>query len=227
MKVLIVEDEAKTAASLRAFLEEECQAEVHCAFDGHAGREMACQNHYDVILTDVVMPYINGIELCRQLRELGLKVPILVLSARYQPEDKVAGLNAGADDYLSKPFDFLELAARLKAVIRRANPAFASQVKLAFADLVMNLATLEVWRDNTKIALTPKEFALLEYFVRNPNRVIPKAEILEAVWGMSEDIHTNVIEVYVNYVRNKVDKGFSGKLIHTHFGVGYILKTGD
>ena len=110
MKVLIVEDEVKTAASLRAFLEEECQAEVDCAFDGRTGREMACQNHYDVILTDVVMPYINGIELCRQLRELGLKVPILVLSARYQPEDKVAGLNAGADDYLSKPFDFLELA---------------------------------------------------------------------------------------------------------------------
>lgn len=227
MKVLIVEDEAKTAASLRAFLEEECQAEVQCAFDGRMGRDMACQNHYDVILTDVVLPYINGIELCRELRELGVKAPILVLSARYQPEDKVAGLDAGADDYLSKPFDFLELVARLKAIIRRANPAFAPQAKLVFADLAMNLATLEVQRDNSKISLTPREFALLEYFVRNPNRVIPKSEILEAVWGVSEGIHTNVIEVYVNYVRNKVDKGFSRKLIHTHFGVGYILKMSD
>jgi two-component system copper resistance phosphate regulon response regulator CusR len=180
-----------------------------------------------VILTDVVLPYINGIELCRELRELGVKAPILVLSARYQPEDKVAGLDAGADDYLSKPFDFLELVARLKAIIRRANPAFAPQAKLVFADLAMNLATLEVQRDNSKISLTPREFALLEYFVRNPNRVIPKAEILEAVWGVSEGIHTNVIEVYVNYVRNKVDKGFSRKLIHTHFGVGYILKMSD
>ncbi len=224
MKILIIEDEPKTAQSLRAYLEEECQAEVDCAFDGYSGMRFAQQNLYDIILTDVVLPHINGIELCRQLREMGIKVPILILSALYQPEDKVVGLNAGADDYLSKPFDFHELAARLQALMRRVNQTLIPQTKLFFADLEMNLSTLEVWRDGNKITLTPREFALLEYLVRNPGRVIPKSEILERVWGLNEDINTNVIEVYVNYVRNKVDKGFLVKLIHTHFGVGYILK---
>ncbi len=224
MKILIIEDEPKTAQSLRAYLEEECQAEVDCAFDGYSGKRFAQQNQYDIILTDVVLPHINGIELCRQLREIGIKVPILILSALYQPEDKVVGLNAGADDYLSKPFDFHELAARLQALMRRVNQTLIPQTKLFFADLEMNLSTLEVWRDGNKITLTPREFALLEYLVRNPGRVIPKSEILERVWGLNEDINTNVIEVYVNYVRNKVDKGFLVKLIHTHFGVGYILK---
>ncbi len=224
MKILIIEDEPKTAQSLRAYLEEECQAEVDCAFDGYSGMRFAQQNLYDIILTDVVLPHINGIELCRQLREMGIKAPILILSALYQPEDKVVGLNAGADDYLSKPFDFHELAARLQALMRRANQTLIPQTKLFFADLEMNLSTLEVWRDGNKITLTPREFALLEYLVRNPGRVIPKSEILERVWGLNEDINTNVIEVYVNYVRNKIDKGFLVKLIHTHFGVGYILK---
>ncbi len=227
MKILIIEDEPKTAQSLRAYLEEECQAEVDCAFDGYSGKRFAQQNQYDIILTDVVLPHINGIELCRQLREIGIKVPILILSALYQPEDKVVGLNAGADDYLSKPFDFHELAARLQALMRRVNQTLIPQTKLFFADLEMNLSTLEVWRDGNKITLTPREFALLEYLVRNPGRVIPKSEILERVWGLNEDINTNVIEVYVNYVRNKVDKGFLVKLIHTHFGVGYILKNNN
>jgi two-component system, OmpR family, copper resistance phosphate regulon response regulator CusR len=224
MKILIIEDEPKTAQSLRVYLEEECQAEVDCAFDGYSGKRFAQQNDYDIILTDVVLPHINGIELCKQLRELGIKIPILMLSALYQPEDKVIGLNAGADDYLSKPFDFQELVARLQALIRRTNNTLVPQTKLFFADLEMNLSTLEVWRDGVKIVLTPREFTLLEYLVRNPNRVIPKAEILERVWGLNENINTNVIEVYVNYVRNKVDKNFNPKLIHTHFGVGYILK---
>jgi two-component system, OmpR family, copper resistance phosphate regulon response regulator CusR len=227
MKVLIIEDEPKTAQALRAFLKEECQASVDCAFDGYAGKRFAQQNFYDIILTDVVLPHINGIDLCRQLREMGVKSPILILSALYQAEDKVAGLNAGADDYLSKPFDFKELVARIQALIRRANQTLAPQSELGFADLVMNLSTLEVWRGGTKIMLTPREFALLEYLVRNPGRVIPKSELLEGVWGLNEDINTNVVEVYVNYIRNKMEKGFAKKLIHTHFGVGYILKTTD
>lgn len=224
MKILIVEDEPKTAQSLRTYLEEECQAEVDCAFDGYSGKRFAQQNQYDVILTDVVLPHINGIELCKQLRGMGITVPILMLSALYESEDKVTGLNAGADDYLSKPFDFKELVARIQALLRRSNPVLVPQTKLYFADLEMNLSTLEVWRDSIKIILTPREFALLEYLVRNPNRVIPKFEILERVWGLNENINTNVIEVYVNYVRNKIDKNFPNKLIHTHFGVGYILK---
>jgi two-component system, OmpR family, copper resistance phosphate regulon response regulator CusR len=224
MKILIIEDEPKTAHSLRAYLEEECQAEVDCAFDGYSGKRFAQQNSYDIILTDVVLPHINGIELCKQLREMGITIPILMLSALYQPEDKVIGLNARADDYLSKPFDFPELVARLQALIRRTNNTLIPPTKLFFADLEMNLSTLEVWRNTVKIVLTPREFALLEFLVRNPNRVIPKSEILERVWGLNEDINTNVIEVYVNYVRNKVDKNFNPKLIHTHFGVGYILK---
>lgn len=224
MKILIIEDEPKTAQSLRTYLEEECQATIDCAFDGYSGKRLAQQNHYDVILTDVVLPHINGIELCKQLRGMGIEAPILILSALYQPEDKVVGLNAGADDYLSKPFNFSELVARIQALVRRANQKIVAQSKLYFADLEMDLSTLEVWRTNIKISLTPREFSLLEFLVRNPNRVIPKSEILEQVWGLNEDINTNVIEVYVNYVRNKVDKGFSQKLIHTHFGVGYILK---
>jgi two-component system, OmpR family, copper resistance phosphate regulon response regulator CusR len=224
MRILIIEDEPKTAQSLRAYLEEECQAEVDCAFDGYSGKRFAQQNQYDVILTDVVLPHINGIELCKQLRGIGITVPILMLSALYESEDKVVGLNAGADDYLSKPFDFKELVARIQALLRRSNPVLIPQTKLYFADLEMNLFTLEVWRNNNKIVLTPREFALLEYLVRNPNRVIPKSEILERVWGLNENINTNVIEVYVNYVRNKIEKNFLNKLIHTHFGVGYILK---
>jgi two-component system, OmpR family, copper resistance phosphate regulon response regulator CusR len=227
MKILIIEDEPKAAQSLKAYLEEECQAEVDSAFDGYSGKRLAQQNTYDIILTDVVLPQINGIELCKQLRDLGIKIPILMLSALYQPEDKVIGLNAGADDYMSKPYDFKELVARMQALIRRVNQTLIPQPKLHFADIEMNLSTLEVWRTGIKITLTPREFTLLEYLVRNPNRVIPKLEILERVWGLNDNINTNVIEVYVNYVRNKIEKGFTEKLIHTHFGVGYILKKDD
>jgi two-component system copper resistance phosphate regulon response regulator CusR len=155
---------------------------------------------------------------------MGITVPLLIISALYEAEDKVVGLNAGADDYLSKPFDFKELLARIQALLRRSNPALIAQTKISFADLEMNLFTLEVYRSGIKIVLTPREFALLEYFVRNPNRVIPKLELLERVWSLNENINTNVIEVYVNYIRNKIDKSFPNKLIHTHFGVGYILK---
>jgi len=224
MKVLIIEDEPKTAQALRTYLEEECQAVVDCAYDGYSGKRFAQQNQYDVILTDVVLPHINGIELCKQLRSMGITVPLLIVSALYEAEDKVVGLNAGADDYLSKPFDFKELLARIQALLRRSNPALIAQTKISFADLEMNLFTLEVYRSGIKIVLTPREFALLEYFVRNPNRVIPKLELLERVWSLNENINTNVIEVYVNYIRNKIDKSFPNKLIHTHFGVGYILK---
>jgi two-component system, OmpR family, copper resistance phosphate regulon response regulator CusR len=224
MKILIIEDEHKSAQALQAFLEEETQAKVDCAFDGYTGKRFAQQNEYDIIICDVVMPNINGIELCMQLRQLKIPTPILIVSALHQPEDKIAGLNAGADDYLAKPFNFHELLARIQALIRRNKQIFEPQKNLTFADVKMNLITLEVWRNNTKVILTPREFALLEYFIRNKGRVIPKAELLDRVWGIDEEVNTNVIEVYVNYIRNKIDKNFEPKLIHTHFGVGYILK---
>jgi len=227
MKMLIIEDEPKTAQSIRAYLEEEYLARVDCAFDGLTGKQLALQAQYDVILTDIVLPELNGIELCVQLREAGVKTPILILSALYQPEEKVAGLNAGADDYLSKPFHFKELVARIQALVRRANQTVSASTRLQFEDLYLDLATLEAWRANQKILLTPREFKLLEYFLRHPNRVIPKLELLENVWGLNEGVNTNVVEVYLNYIRNKMDKGFSKKLLHTHFGVGYVLKSAD
>ena len=227
MKMLIIEDEPKTAQSIRAYLEEEYLARVDCAFDGLTGKQLALQAQYDVILTDIVLPELNGIELCVQLREAGVKTPILILSALYQPEEKVAGLNAGADDYLSKPFHFKELIARIQALVRRANQTVSASTRLQFEDLYLDLATLEAWRANQKILLTPREFKLLEYFLRHPYRVIPKLELLENVWGLNEGVNTNVVEVYLNYIRNKVDKGFAKKLLHTHFGVGYVLKSAD
>ncbi|MEY4134509.1 MAG: hypothetical protein RL386_859 [Bacteroidota bacterium] len=226
MKMLIIEDEPKTACALRAYFEEDHHAQVDCASDGLSGKAAALKGHYDIILTDIVLPGLDGIDLCRHLRGAGIATPILILSALYQPEDKVAGLNAGADDYLSKPFHFKELVARVQALVRRVPRSVALQSKLFFEDLQIDLETLEVWRADQKIALTPRELSLLAYFVRNPDRVIPKLEILEHVWGLNERVNTNVVEVYMNYVRNKVDKGFTKKLLHTHFGVGYILKSG-
>ncbi len=170
------------------------------------------------------MPKINGIELCRHFRSIGLKVPILLLSALSQPEDRVSGLNAGADDFLTKPFDFNELFARIQALIRRSNNQMTQSNKLYFADLELNMDTLEVRRKGVKIALTPREFELIVFLVQNQGRVLRKAEILEEVWNLDVEINTNIVEVYVNYLRNKIDKGFEPKLIHTHFGVGYILK---
>lgn len=222
MKVLLIEDEPKTAQAVRAFLME-CHIEVDFAADGQAGKQLALQNKYDVIVSDVVMPALNGIDVCRDLREAGIQTPMLMLSALSQAEDKVLGLNAGADDYLGKPFDFRELLARLQVLVRRTAQGSTQAHKLTFADLELNTLTIEAWRAGVKIALTPREFALLEYLVRNHGRVVPKTEILERVWNIDVEINTNVIEVYVNYIRNKVDKGFSPKLIHTHFGVGYII----
>ena len=149
--------------------------------------------------------------------------PILILSALYQAEDKVQGLNAGADDYLAKPFDFGELYARINALVRRSQKPQVSNI-ITYSEISINLSNLEVWRNGQKISLTPKEFALMEFFMRNKERVISKQELLEKVWNLTHEISTNVIEVYVNYLRNKIDKGFDKRLIHTHFGMGYILK---
>jgi two-component system, OmpR family, copper resistance phosphate regulon response regulator CusR len=224
MYILLIEDEPKTAQVISAFLEAN-HAKVDCCTNGVEGLRHSLQNNYDVIVSDVIMPGMNGIDLSKALREQGKPTPLLLLSALSQPEDKVTGLNAGADDYLAKPFDLQELWARLQALVRRHNQKTFSSNKLSYTDLEINCDSHEVWRAGTKISLTPREFALLQYLMRHQGRVISKMEILENVWNIDVEINTNVIEVYVNYIRSKIDKGFSPKLIHTHFGTGYIIST--
>lgn len=223
MKVLLIEDEQKTGSSIKEYLQDEFKFEVSWQTDGRQGCELAKTNQYDIIISDIIMPGMDGIGICRELRSLAIRTPILILSALYQPEDKIIGLNAGADDYLAKPFDFGELFARINALVRRNSNPQVNQTR-QFADISIHYETLDVFRQGNKINLTPKEFALLDYFIQNKERVIPKMELLEQVWGLSNEINTNVVEVYVNYLRNKLDKSYSKRLIHTHFGVGYILK---
>ncbi len=223
MNILLIEDEVKTLQSLRQGLEEQ-HWQVDFAYDGLSGKRLAEQNTYDVIVSDIILPGINGLDLCRHLRHSGMNTPILLLSALGETDDKVAGLDAGADDYLGKPFDFREFVARIKALSRRPSAAFQAESMLRFADLEMNLDTKAVRRSGKTINLTPREFALLEYLLRFPGKVLSKTEISEKVWDVDFDTGTNVIEVYVNYLRNKVDKGFEQKLIHTIFGQGYVLR---
>lgn len=223
MKVLLIEDEVKVVQSLVKGLNER-QIEVDFAYDGTTGCLFAERNEYDVIISDVIVPGINGFELVRRLRGKGVTTPVLLLTALGATDDKVEGLEAGADDYLVKPFEFRELIARLNALSRRVGGAPTPKNILTFACIEMNLDTKEFFRKGKKIELTPKEFALMEYFIRHRGRVIPKAEIAERVWDINFETSSNVIEVYINYLRNKVDKPFDKKLIHTMFGSGYILK---
>lgn len=223
MRILLIEDEIKTIRSLQQGLEEQNWT-VDAATDGRTGLRYATENQYDVIVSDIVMPGISGLDICRHLREKGLKTPMLLLSALGHTDDKVAGLEAGADDYLSKPFEFREFLARVKALARRPVAELRPENMLRFSDLEQDLDAKTVRRNGKEILLTPREFHLLEFFLRNPGRVLSKTEIAEKVWDVDFDTGTNVIEVYVNYLRNKVDKGFEPKLIHTQFGQGYVLK---
>jgi two-component system copper resistance phosphate regulon response regulator CusR len=223
MKVLLIEDEPKTASSIKAFLDENGIA-TELSLNASDGLKKIDRQTFDVIVTDVIMPDMDGIKLSQVLRSRQIKTPILMISALDETEDKISGLDAGADDYLAKPFDLKELLARISALHRRSNLSNLSSEKLNYEDLEINISTLEVTRAGKKIILTPKEFSLLEYLLRNQGRVIPKLEILEKVWNLGVEINTNVIEVYVNYLRKKIDKEFTDKLIHTHFGIGYYIK---
>jgi len=224
VRILLIEDEFKTLQSLRQGLEEYGWT-VNTAIDGLIGLRLAVQSDYDVIVSDITMPRMTRLELCRQIREQGLTTPILLLTALSDTDDKVTGLDAGADDYLAKPFEFKELLARIKALSRRNATAIKTENILRFSDLEQDLDAKTVRRAGQEIMLTPREFALLEFFLRNPGKVLSKVEIAEKVWDVDFDTGTNVIEVYVNYLRNKVDKAFEKKLIHTQFGQGYVLKT--
>ena len=223
VRILLIEDELKTIRSLQQGLEEQNWT-VDAATDGVTGLRYASENHYDVIVSDIIMPGINGLDICRKLREIDLKTPVLLLSALGHTDDKVTGLEAGADDYLSKPFEFREFIARVKALARRPAVSARAENLLKFGDLEQDLDAKTVHRGGKAILLTPREFDLLEFFLRNPGRVLSKTEIAGKVWDVDFDTGTNVIEVYVNYLRNKVDKGFEPKLIHTQFGQGYVLK---
>lgn len=223
MRVLLIEDEAKAVQSLKKGLNEH-RIDVDLSYDGFTGHLLAERGDYDVIISDVILPNLNGFDLVRRLRNNGIKTPVLLLTALDSTDDKVLGLEAGADDYLAKPFEFKELLARIKALSRRGKDMPGRRAALSFADVEMNLDTKEFTRSGKKIELTPKEFALMEYFIRHQGRVISKAEIADKVWDINFETNTNVIEVYINYLRNKVDRPFDKKLIHTLFGSGYILK---
>jgi len=223
MKLLVIEDELKTANSLKKGLEEKGY-QVELAFDGEKALELAQKNKFDLILMDLIVPKLNGLEVCRKLRSENNKVPIIMLTALGLTSDKLKGFDSGTDDYLSKPFDFDELLARIKVAINRKGANDNNGVHLEYANLKLNLDTKEVQRSNQLINLTAKEYALLEYFLKNKGKIISKEEIAEKVWNLNFDTGTNFIEVYVSYLRNKIDKGFEPKLIHTKKGMGYIFR---
>jgi two-component system, OmpR family, copper resistance phosphate regulon response regulator CusR len=233
MKVLVVEDELKVAEVLKRGLSEAGYT-VALAFDGQTGLRMAMDDSYDLILLDINLPLLNGLDLCRQLREKDESTPVLMLTALGMSDDIVAGLEAGADDYLSKPFRFNELYARAKALTRRRKifaglarneePSQESATVFRLADLQIDFDAREVKRGAKRIQLTAKEYALLEYLARNTGKVRSRLEIAEAVWGLDFETGTNFIDVYISYLRNKVDKPFDTKLIQTITGFGYVLK---
>lgn len=223
MRVLVVEDEKKVASFIKRGLEEENFA-VDVAYDGEEGLDMATNNPYDVILMDLMLPKKDGLSVIRELREKDIATPVLCLTAKDTVEDIVEGLETGSDDYLTKPFAFGELLARVKALLRRTSKDRGAEI--FFADLRLDPVTHKVWRSNKEIDLTAKEYGLLEYFMRNPNTVLTRAMIAEHVWDYTFDSFTNIIDVYVNYLRKKVDRDFDTKLIHTVRGVGYVLKEG-
>ena len=224
MRILVVEDDRKVARFLQKGLREERYAVDVCA-DGETGAHWAQVNEYDAIILDVMLPVKDGIEVCREVRGHGITTPIIMLTARDALDDRVKGLDAGADDYLAKPFAFEELLARVRALLRRSQKYKTAGLKVA--DLEMDPATRRVSRGEREIVLTGKEYALLEYFMRNPDRVLSETVIAEHVWDMNFDPATNVVSVYVHHLRQKVDKGFALKLIHTVRGAGYVMKAGD
>nr|WP_295873359.1 response regulator transcription factor [uncultured Chitinophaga sp.] len=226
MKILVIEDEERVGALIRRGLEEQGYT-VTLAWDGEAGLKLALGGGFDLVITDIVLPRINGLELSRAIRAALPAVPILMLTALGTTDDKVEGFDAGADDYLVKPFDLRELLVRIRALLKRRNAPVAPQpALLRYADLEMDLQTKNVTRNGQEIHLTPKEFRLLEFMLQNKERVLSRTEIAEKVWETHFDTGTNFIDVYINYLRKKVDKAFEVKLIHTKPGMGFIFKAG-
>lgn len=223
MNILLIEDEHNVASFITKGLEEEGM-NVTVSHNGEEGLGLALKGKYDLIILDLILPGLDGLDVCKNLREeQGNETPVIMLTALDNTENIVTGLNTGADDYLPKPFKFQELLARIQAITRRAQKNSNHRV-LSFEDLSLNLDTKVVERAGTIIKLTAREFTLLEFFMRNPQKVLSRLEIFQHVWEVNFDLGTNIIDVYVNYLRNKVDKGFPVRLIHTVVGMGYVMK---
>ena len=222
-KILIVEDDVKVANFIKKGLFTQ-QFESEIASDGQAAKRLFAQNEFDLIILDINLPDTSGLEVCSHIRQKNSQVPILMLTALGSITDKLSGYEVGTDDYLVKPFDFMELLVRIKALLKRvAEPASEAEI-LHVADLQLNLNEKVARRAGQVIGLTAREFNLLEYLMRNRGRVVSKVDIAEKVWDINFDTGTNFIEVYINYLRNKIDKGYNVKLIHTVVGMGYVLK---
>jgi len=221
MRILVVEDEKKVASFIQRGLEGE-GFQIDLAADGEEGVALAKANSYDLILMDVMLPKLDGLGAIRELRAANIATPVLCLTAKDTVEDIVAGLDSGSDDYLTKPFAFAELLARVRALVRRGSQERGAEI--TYADLRLDPVAHRVWRSGQEIDLTAKEYALLEYFMRNAEKTLTRNMIAEHVWDYTFDSFTNIIDVYVNYLRKKVDRDFSTKLVHTVRGVGYMLK---
>jgi heavy metal response regulator len=221
MKILVVEDEKKVASFIKRGLEEE-KYEVDVVYDGDDGLQKVLDGSYSLVILDVMLPKKDGLSVVKELRTKKILTPVLMLTAKDTVDDIVAGLNSGSDDYLTKPFAFAELLARVRALLRRSEQERGAEIR--FADLRLDPVTHKVWRKDKEIDLTAKEYSLLEFFMRNPNQVLTRTTIAENVWDYIFDSFTNIIDVYVNYLRKKIDRDADKKLIHTVRGVGYILK---
>lgn len=224
MRILVIEDDRKVAGFIQKGLTEE-QYAVDVCYDGVDGLFWAKESAYDVILLDIMLPKKDGISVCRELRAAGISTPIIMLTARDTVDDKIKGLDVGADDYLVKPFSFGELLARIRALLRRSQDYKSPVLKIE--DLELDPASRKVRRGGQEITLTGKEYALLEYLLRNQGRVLTETLIVEHVWDMNYEPGTNVLNVYIHHLRNKLDKGFAKKLLHTIRGAGYVLKAED
>lgn len=232
-KIILIEDETSVVSFIKKGLQENGY-EVSVAFDGNTGIQLVQASDFDLVILDIMLPGMNGLDVCKEIRKTNKLVPILFLTALGTSENIVLGLESGGDDYLVKPFKFIELVARVKSLLRRshnngnnhetAEPIIDSEYIFQFSDLVVNDYTKKVTRGGEEISLTSTEYKLLLYFLNNPEKVISRAEILDAVWGVNYELGTNVVDVYVNYLRKKLDNQEDNKLIHTVIGMGYVLK---
>jgi len=223
MKILIVEDEPKVASFIKKGLEEN-NYDAEIVYDGLSAEKLARINRYDLFILDILIPGISGLDLCKRLKKINSNLPVLMLTALGTTDDKITGFDAGANDYLVKPFEFRELLARVKVLVRKPEQLAETVNVLVVGDLELDLEKKVAHRGSSYIDLTAKEFSLLEYFMRNRGRVLSRIDIAEKVWDIRFDSGTNVVDVYVNFLRKKIDKGYDKKLIHTRVGFGYVFE---
>jgi len=223
MKILLIEDEPDLISVIVRGLAE-AGMEVSAAADGNTGLEMAVKHQFDLIILDVMLPGMNGIQVCRALRNAGNNIPVIILTALSSTENIITGLDSGADDYLVKPFKFAELEARIRSLVRRSKSIASTRNTVNIEGLEVDLLSKTVLRNGNPINLTATEYRLLEFFIKNQNIVLSRIQILEQVWDIDFNLGTNVVDVYINYLRKKIDHGYQTKLIHTIFGMGYIFK---